>query len=71
MLLGFLLVALGEVCIKKPPGMEPSCPATVEETLSVLGAEILKEEVSHAQVLSGEAGVAAAPGHHVWAELPG
>lgn len=36
-----------------------------------MGAEILKEEAAHAQVLSGEPGVAAALGHHVWAELPG
>lgn len=68
---GSLLVALAVVCIKKPPGVEPSPRAAVEETQSVLGAEMLKEEAAHAQVLSGEPGVAAAPGHHVWAELPG
>lgn len=71
MLLGSLLVPLGEICIKKPPGVEPCPHAAVEETQSILGAEMLKEEALHAQVLSGEAGVAAAPGHHVWAELPG
>lgn len=61
----------GGCCIKKPPGVEPSPRAAVEETQSVLGAEILKEEAAHAQVLSGEPGVAAAPGHPVCAELPG
>lgn len=68
MLLGFLLVALGEVCIKEPPGVEPSPRAAVEKTQSFRSRDPQRRYFS-CLVLSGEAGVAAAPGHHVWAEL--
>lgn len=38
------VLALGEVCAKLPRGVASSTPAVVEETQSVLGSEILKEE---------------------------
>lgn len=40
------VVALGEVCAKQPHGVVPSAPtvvAVVEETKSMLVAEVLKE----------------------------
>lgn len=53
-----LMVALGEVCIKQPHGVVPSPLAAVEETQSVLGAEVLKEAGwSCPAPLSGEPGV--------------
>lgn len=55
MLSASLVVALDQVCIKQPRGVVPSA---VEETQSVLGAEVLKEVGwSSPAPLSAEPGV--------------
>jgi len=58
MLLASLMVALGKVCIKQPRAVVPSPLAAVEETQSVLGAGLLKEDGwSCPAPLSAEPGV--------------